>query len=69
MPINQTWPQKHKMPKNATFEQGVKWHKAHQKHCSCTPIPKSLLKKEGHTVKKKGDKFVVVDFEKKLVRV
>jgi hypothetical protein len=27
------------MPPKATFEQRIKWHKAHSKHCSCRPIP------------------------------
>jgi hypothetical protein len=43
MKINKEWHLKNKMPSNATFEQRVKWHLAHQKHCSCRPIPQKLL--------------------------
>jgi len=31
------------MPKNATFEERVEWHTAHNKNCSCHPgFPKKL---------------------------
>lgn len=43
MSMNKAWREKHKMPKNATFEQRVKWHLAHQKNCSCREIPDKLL--------------------------
>jgi hypothetical protein len=43
MKINAEWHLKNKMPENATFEERVIWHKAHQKNCSCRPIPKKLL--------------------------
>jgi hypothetical protein len=43
MKINKEWHLKNKMPSNATFEQRVKWHLAHQKHCLCRPIPQKLL--------------------------
>jgi len=43
MAINQDWHLKNKMPKNPTFEERVKWHLEHEKHCSCRPIPKTLL--------------------------
>jgi hypothetical protein len=38
------------MPKNANFEQRVKWHLAHPKNCSCRPIPEKLIQK----MRKKG---------------
>lgn len=41
--INKKWHEKHVMPKKATFEQRVKWHLAHQKNCSCRPIPQKFL--------------------------
>lgn len=42
--INKEWHKKHKMPKNATPEQKLKWHLEHNKHCKCRPgIPKGLL--------------------------
>jgi len=43
MKINETWHKQHVMPVNATFEQRVRWHVAHQKHCACRLIPQKLL--------------------------
>ncbi|MBL7742198.1 MAG: hypothetical protein JNN00_01880 [Chitinophagaceae bacterium] len=43
MKLNAAWHEKHVMPKNATFEQRVKWHIAHAKHCACRSIPQKLL--------------------------
>jgi len=43
MAINKAWHSTHRMPKNATFDQRVKWHLEHQKHCQCRPIPAKLL--------------------------
>jgi hypothetical protein len=40
--ISREWHKKNKMPKNPSFEQRIKWHIAHQKHCSCRPIPDKL---------------------------
>jgi hypothetical protein len=48
--LNSEWHLKHPMPKNPTFEQRVKWHLAHQKHCTCRAIPLKLvaeMKKRG----------------------
>ncbi|MEI9910956.1 MAG: hypothetical protein WDO71_15560 [Bacteroidota bacterium] len=53
MKINGPWHKNHIMPKNATFEQRMKWHLAHQKHCACRPIPQKLAEE----MKKKGLKF------------
>jgi hypothetical protein len=43
MKINAEWHAKHKMPKNPTLEQRVKWHLEHAKHCSCRPIEGKML--------------------------
>ncbi len=43
MSINKEWHEQHKMPKNPTFEERVKWHLAHQKNCTCRAIPDKLL--------------------------
>jgi hypothetical protein len=52
--INKEWHLKNKMPSNATFEEKVKWHRAHNKHCTCHPgFPKKLLEE----MKEKGIKF------------
>lgn len=41
--LNRSWHLKHAMPPKATFEQRVKWHLEHVKHCACRPIPAKLL--------------------------
>ena len=51
--INAAWHKKHIMPANATFEQRVKWHLAHQKNCSCRTMPQKLAEE----MKKKGMKL------------
>lgn len=54
MTINKEWHLKNKMPKNATFEERVKWHIEHNKNCSCRPgFPKKLEDE----IKKRGIKF------------
>lgn len=40
--LNKEWHLAHRMPKNLTFEQRVKWHLQHQKHCGCRKIPGAL---------------------------
>jgi len=40
--MNRGWHAKNPMPPNATVEQRIRWHKEHQKRCSCRGIPKSL---------------------------
>ncbi|HEY6976941.1 MAG TPA: hypothetical protein VH396_11680 [Chitinophagaceae bacterium] len=53
MKINTAWHEKNRMPKNANFEQRVKWHLEHQENCSCRPIPEKLTAE----MKRKGIKF------------
>lgn len=45
MSINKIWHQKHKMPKNPSEKERMKWHKEHVKHCGCRPFPESLKRK------------------------
>jgi hypothetical protein len=52
MKINKEWHMKNKMPKNPSFEQRVKWHKEHNKHCKCRPGFPEKLKQE---MKKRGE--------------
>lgn len=40
--MNKEWHAKNQMPKKATLEQRVQWHKEHRKHCACREVPKSL---------------------------
>jgi hypothetical protein len=51
--INAVWHQQHKMPKNATFEQRVAWHRDHIRNCKCRPVPKKLMEE----MKQKGINF------------
>jgi hypothetical protein len=53
MAINKEWHLKNKMPKNASFEQRIKWHREHNKNCNCHPGFPEKLKEE---MKKKGIK-------------
>jgi hypothetical protein len=41
--MNGPWHERHPMPKRATLAQRVAWHRAHQAHCACRPIPERLL--------------------------
>jgi len=56
MAINKSWHEKNKMPKNASFEERVRWHLEHQKNCSCAPIPEKLkeeMRKKGYRINRK----------------
>ncbi|MBI4712792.1 MAG: hypothetical protein HY762_05780 [Planctomycetes bacterium] len=43
MKINKIWHLKHRMPKNPSIEERIKWHLAHSRHCACRPTPAKLL--------------------------
>lgn len=36
------WHLANRMPRNPTLQQRVRWHREHQKHCNCRPVPKKL---------------------------
>ncbi|MEW6036337.1 MAG: hypothetical protein AB1529_07015 [Candidatus Micrarchaeota archaeon] len=40
--VNKEWHLKNRMPKNATVEQRVKWHKGHARACACREMPESI---------------------------
>ncbi|MFA5926808.1 MAG: hypothetical protein WCT32_00505 [Patescibacteria group bacterium] len=40
--INAEWHRANKMPKNPSEQERVIWHREHQKHCSCAPVPRSI---------------------------
>lgn len=42
MKLNAAWHKKHRMPKNATDIERLRWHLEHQKQCACRPIPPRL---------------------------
>jgi hypothetical protein len=61
MAINAEWHNHNKMPKNATFEQRVAWHLAHEQHCTCRPIPDKLreeMEKKGFRQEEKSGEAV-----------
>ena len=54
MSINREWHAAHKMPKNPTDTERLKWHLDHAKHCDCRPAPdwmKSAMTKHKRTRK------------------
>jgi hypothetical protein len=43
MTLNAAWHAGHRMAKNATTAQRIRWHQQHAKNCACRPMPKRLL--------------------------
>jgi uncharacterized protein YdhG (YjbR/CyaY superfamily) len=41
--MNATWHKQHVLPKGASLEQRIAWHREHEKRCACRPIPPTLL--------------------------
>jgi len=41
--MNAEWHKKHVLPKGASLEARIQWHREHQKLCACRPIPAKLL--------------------------
>ena len=39
---NAAWHAAHRMPANATLDQRVQWHQAHEAACACREMPKSI---------------------------
>jgi len=42
MTRNAGWHAAHRMAKNATVAQRIRWHQQHAKHCGCRPMPEKL---------------------------
>lgn len=42
--INKEWHLAHKMPKNATLDQKIKWHEGHANNCQCRDSKAHLIK-------------------------
>lgn len=38
------WHKQNKMPKNASLEERIAWHREHAKYCGCREVPASLKK-------------------------
>jgi hypothetical protein len=51
MVLNRKWHETHRMPKNATREQRLRWHIAHAEYCGCRAIPESLKSEIGRARK------------------
>jgi hypothetical protein len=41
--MNVKWHERHVLPKRASLEQRIAWHREHQAECACRPIPARLL--------------------------
>ena len=41
--MNVKWHEQHVMPKRASLEQRIEWHREHRAECACRPIPGKLL--------------------------
>ena len=49
--LNLAWHEANRMPRNATLEQRVEWHRAHARECACREIPASVqaeIKRRDH---------------------
>ncbi|HEY1074314.1 MAG TPA: hypothetical protein VGE59_01265 [Patescibacteria group bacterium] len=44
MKKNKAWHHANELPDEATLQQQIAWHLAHQKYCACKEIPKTVLK-------------------------
>ena len=44
MTLDAEWHRAHPMPKHATFEQRVAWHREHTAHCGCRTPPPDIAK-------------------------
>ncbi|MCO5160504.1 MAG: hypothetical protein M9939_05175 [Mesorhizobium sp.] len=42
MKINKQWHAAHRLPRNASFEQRLEWHKAHAEKCGCRQLPENI---------------------------
>jgi len=41
--MNLKWHERHVLPKRASLQQRIEWHREHQAECACRPIPARLL--------------------------
>lgn len=41
--MNSSWHKLHVLPRGASLEERIAWHREHQKRCACRPIPPKLL--------------------------
>jgi uncharacterized protein YdhG (YjbR/CyaY superfamily) len=41
--MNAAWHEGHVLPKGASLEERIAWHREHQRRCACRPIPPKVL--------------------------
>jgi hypothetical protein len=44
--VNKQWHAAHLLGRGATRNERIAWHRLHQQHCACRPIPRSLIAAE-----------------------
>ena len=42
MKINKEWHEAHRLPRNATFEERLEWHREHAEKCGCRDSPENI---------------------------
>ena len=40
--MNSKWHNEHILPKGASIEERIAWHREHQRRCACRPMPAKL---------------------------
>ena len=51
--INAAWHKTHRMPRNATDAERLRWHLEHEKRCGCRPMPAKLAAMRNDEVNKR----------------
>ena len=50
--LYKSWRARNRIPRNPTLRQRIFWHKRHQKHHSCRPVPPSLMAAFASSIKR-----------------
>jgi hypothetical protein len=40
--MNAAWHKKNRLPRNASLDERIDWHKRHAENCGCRPMPASI---------------------------
>ncbi len=43
--MNAAWHRRHALPRNASLDQRLAWHREHQERCACRPVPPELARR------------------------
>ena len=57
--MNKDWHAAHRLPRNATFEERLEWHRDHAENCGCRDSPEPIkreLEKRGMLPRRKPGK-------------